>query len=347
MSATDRRSGVHTSDFTYDLPDAAIAQRPIEPRDRARLLLADTLEDRVFADLPDVLERGDLVVVNRTRVRRARILARKAETGGRVEVLLLAPFGDDTWEALVRPARRLRAGAVVEAGGLQIELVADPVDGVARVRLDAGSASIEDAIHRAGTVPLPPYIHAEPPDPERYQTVYATSMGSAAAPTAGLHFTEAVLDRLGARGIDVAAVDLQIGVDTFRPITTERVEDHRMHTEAFTIGEETAAAVAAARGRGGRVVAIGTTVVRSLESAAAAGGLVEPRLGATDLFITPGFRFRVVDVLVTNYHVPGSSLVVLVAAFMGERWREAYRTALERGYRFLSFGDAMMATRAP
>jgi S-adenosylmethionine:tRNA ribosyltransferase-isomerase len=338
---------VQTSDFTYDLPEAAIAQHPVEPRDAARLLLADTLEDRVFADLPDVLDAGDLVVVNRTRVRRARILGRKAGTGGRVEVLLLAPFGDGTWEALVRPARRLRAGSVIEAGRLRIELRADPVEGVARVGLDAGAAPVEDAIHGAGTVPLPPYIHAAPPDPERYQTVYATSLGSAAAPTAGLHFTERVLGRLGERGIDVAAVDLQIGVDTFRPITSERVEDHRMHTEAFTIGEETVAAVAAARRRGGRVVAIGTTVVRSLESAATTDGLVVPRAGATDLFVTPGYRFRVVDVLVTNFHVPGSSLVVLIAAFMGDRWREAYRTALARGYRFLSFGDAMIASRAP
>ena len=347
MPGNDERTSVQTSEFTYDLPEASIAQHPIEPRDAARLLLADTLEDRVFADLPDVLAPGDLVVVNRTRVRRARILGKKAETGGRVEILLLAPFGDGTWEALVRPARRLRAGSVVEAGGLRIELVAGPIDGVARVALDAGGARFEDAIHGAGTVPLPPYIHAAPSDPERYQTVYATTVGSAAAPTAGLHFTEQVLGRLGERGIDVAAVDLQIGVDTFRPISTERVEDHHMHTEVFSIGEEAAAAVEAARRRGGRVVAIGTTVVRSLESAATGDGLVTPASGATDLFITPGHRFTVVDVLVTNFHVPGSSLVVLVAAFMGDRWKEAYRAALQRGYRFLSFGDAMMASRAP
>jgi S-adenosylmethionine:tRNA ribosyltransferase-isomerase len=212
------------------------------------------------------------------------------------------------------------------------------------LRLEADDA--EAAIEAHGSVPLPPYVKGVLDDDERYQTIYADRVGSAAAPTAGLHFTERVLERLGERGIDVAAVDLQIGVDTFRPITTERVEEHRMHTEAFTIGEETAAAVAAARRRGGRVVAVGTTVVRSLESAAVGEGLVAPTAGATDLFITPGYRFEVVDVLVTNFHVPGSSLVVLMAAFMGDRWREAYRTALDRGYRFLSFGDAMMVSRA-
>jgi len=334
-----------TSDFLYDLPDDRIAQVPVEPRDAARLLVADTMEDRVFRDLPDLLDPGDLLVINRTRVRRARLIGRKVPTGGRVELLLLAPFGDGTWEALVRPARRLRAGTVIGIGGMVATLVDDPHEGVARIELEAGAGDLEEEIEDLGEMPLPPYIHARPADPQRYQTVYADRIGSAAAPTAGLHFTPEVLERIEGRGVRTASVDLEIGVDTFRPISGERVEDHVMHTERFEIPQQTAEAVDAARRRRGRVVAVGTTVVRALESAATGEGGVAARRGSTDLFITPGFRFRVVDVLVTNFHVPGSSLVVLVAAFMGDRWREAYRVALERGYRFLSFGDAMMVSR--
>jgi S-adenosylmethionine:tRNA ribosyltransferase-isomerase len=285
------------------------------------------------------------LVINRTRVRRARLIGRKVPTGGRVELLLLAPFGDGTWEALVRPARRLRAGSAIRIGSVVARLVGDPHDGVARIELESCGADLEEAIDEVGEMPLPPYIHTRLADPHRYQTVYADRVGSAAAPTAGLHFTPDVLGRLEERGVQTASVDLEIGVDTFRPIAGERVEDHVMHTERFEIPPQTVAAVDAVRRRGGRVVAVGTTVVRALESAAIGEGLIEARRGATDLFITPGFRFRAVDVLVTNFHVPGSSLVVLVAAFMGDRWRETYRVALERGYRFLSFGDAMMVSR--
>ncbi len=336
---------MRTADYTYDLPDAAIAQQPIEPRDAARLLVADGLSDHTFRELPDLLDPGDLVVVNRTRVRRARLIGHKAGTGGRVELLLLAPLGDGSWEALVRPARRLRAGTVVEAGPITLRLLTDPDAGTARVHLETDGSDPEAAIEASGEMPLPPYIHRRLDDPDRYQTVYAETSGSAAAPTAGLHFTDRVLEALTDRGVELAAVELDIGIDTFRPISTAAVEDHRMHTETYRVPEGTAAAVASARERGSRVVAVGTTVVRSLESAASGGGLVEPRSGATDLFITPGYRFVVVDRLITNFHVPGSSLVVLVAAFMGERWREVYAAALERGYRFLSFGDAMMVDR--
>ncbi len=335
-----------TSDFAYELAESAIAQTPIEPRDAARLLVADSLVDRRFRELPDLLSPGDLVIVNQTRVRRARILGRKAGTGGRAEILLLAPLGDGTWEALVRPARRLRAGAVIEAGSITATLRTDPSEGTARVLLETDGSDPEQAIEDAGDIPLPPYIRSPISNPDRYQTVYARTLGSAAAPTAGLHFTPAVIDGLADRGVEMAVVELDIGLDTFRPISTEAVEDHRMHTESYRIPAETADAVAAARRRGGRVVAIGTTVVRTLESAARPGGLVEATAGSTDLFITPGYRFAVVDLLVTNFHVPGSSLVVLVAAFMGPRWKEAYAAALARGYRFLSFGDAMMATRS-
>jgi S-adenosylmethionine:tRNA ribosyltransferase-isomerase len=336
---------VQTSDFVYELPEGAIAQVPAEPRDAARLLVAEGLEDHHFADLPGLLQAGDLVVVNRTRVRRARLLGHKEGSGGRVEALLLrpTPLG---WEALLRPARRLRRGSRLRFGDIRATVVTEPERGEGLLALDAGEVPLEEALDRWGEVPLPPYFTGRLEDPERYQTVYAARPGSAAAPTAGLHFTPDVLRRLGERGVQVAAVDLDIGVDTFRPIVEAGLEEHRMHRENYCVDEEAAAAVAAARRRRGRVVAVGTTVVRALESAAGAGGEVCPGPGTTDLFITPGYEFRVVDLLVTNFHVPGSTLVVLVAAFMGERWREAYRVALERGYRFLSFGDAMLAVRA-
>jgi S-adenosylmethionine:tRNA ribosyltransferase-isomerase len=336
---------VRTSDFVYELPPASIAQVPAEPRDAARLLVTRGLEDHRFSDLPDLLAAGDLVVVNRTRVRRARLRGRKEGSGGRVEALLLRPTPRG-WEALLRPARRLRPGSRLQFGEIRATVVAGPERGEGLLELDSGGVPLEEALERWGEVPLPPYFTGRLEDPERYQTVYAARPGSAAAPTAGLHFTPEVLRRLGERGIDLAAVDLDIGVDTFRPIAEGRLEEHRMHREDFSVGVEAATAVAAARRRGGRVVAVGTTVVRALESAAGADGGIRPGPGTTDLFITPGFEFRAVDLLLTNFHVPGSTLVVLVAAFMGEGWREAYRVALERGYRFLSFGDAMLAARS-
>ena len=331
-----------TSDFHYSLPDDAISQAAVEPRDSSRLLDTRDLSDHRFADLPALLERGDLLVVNTTRVRRARLAATKG-TGGAVEVLLLNPIGDGGWEALVRPARRVREGTRLTAGPATLEVRTVPKEGVAVV--DVVGGSLDDAVAAVGAVPLPPYFHGSLADPERYQTVYGRRVGSAAAPTAGLHFTEGLLEALASAGIEVATVDLEIGLDTFRPIGVGQLADHRMHRERVIVGAPLIDAVTATRSRGGRVVAVGTTVVRSLE-AAAAGGDLQPMDAPTDLFITPGFRFRVVDLLITNFHVPGSTLVVLVAAFMGPGWRVAYETALHRGYRFLSFGDAMLAQRA-
>jgi S-adenosylmethionine:tRNA ribosyltransferase-isomerase len=335
---------VKTADFHYDLPPEAIAQAPIEPRDAARLLVVDGMRDQRFAELPALLSDDDLVVVNRTRVRRARLIGVKDPSGGRVEALLLSPLDDGRWEALVRPARRLRAGTKIRFGEITAVLDSDPEDGRAVLALDAGGAEIEKAIEQVGEVPLPPYYTGPLSDPERYQTVFAGDPGSAAAPTAGLHFTAGVLSGLEERGIAVASVDLDIGLDTFRPIATDHLEDHRMHRERYRVSDDLVAAVTEAHGRGGRVVAIGTTVVRALESAAASG-VLRPDEGATSLFITPGYRFGVIDVLVTNFHLPSSTLVVLVAAFMGDRWRAAYAAALDRGYRFLSFGDAMLVER--
>jgi len=336
---------VRTDLFDYELPPAAIAQRPVEPRDSARLLDTRDLGDHRFSDLPALLREGDLVVVNRTRVRRARLRGRKVPTGGRVEVLLLGPSGRrDRWDALVRPARRLHPGDRLDLGGLAATVLTTSVEGVVAVELHA-AGDVEEAIAAVGEVPLPPYIAGRLADPDRYQTIFADRPGSAAAPTAGLHFTPAVVDGLRAAGIGLASVDLEVGLGTFRPISATDVEDHAIHRERFRLDPGTAEAVAAARRRGGRVVAVGTTVTRVLETQARPGGLVAAGEGETALYLRPGNGPAVVDVLVTNFHVPRSSLVVLVASFMGDRWREAYETALARGYRFLSFGDAMLCER--
>lgn len=337
---------MRTDSFVYDLPEDRIAQTPIEPRDAARLLDVRTMTDHVVADLPDLLAPGDLLVVNDTKVRAARLHGRRRDTGGAVEVLLLDHLATGSWSALVRPARRLRAGLIVEAGPLEATLRTDPREGIVELDLSAGDgADVEAAIAAVGEVPLPPYIHTALANPERYQTTYARTVGSAAAPTAGLHLTERVFTRLAERDIGVASVELRVGLGTFRPISTETIDEHEMHAEWISVPQATVERVTATRRAGGRVVAVGTTVVRALESAARSGELA-PWSGHTDLYITPGYRFRVVDLLMTNFHVPGSSLLVLVAALAGDRWRDAYAAALGRGYRFLSFGDAMLLERA-
>jgi S-adenosylmethionine:tRNA ribosyltransferase-isomerase len=334
---------VRVEEFSYPLPESAIAQEAIEPRHDSRLLDTRDMTDHVFLDLPSMLHPGDLMVVNETRVRSARLHGRRAGTGGQVELLILSARANGTWEALARPSRRLHPGVEIELDGLTATIVEGPERGLVAVDLQA--PDVEAAIAAAGEIPLPPYFTGRLEDGSRYQTMFARSTGSAAAPTAGLHFTPMVVDRLRARGLEIASVDLHVGIDTFRPITTDRIEDHRIHSEWCAIPEVTARAIASTRSAGGRVIAVGTTVVRTLETFGTEDGTVEPGAGETALFLKPGDRFRVVDGLVTNFHVPGSTLVVLVAAFMGERWREAYETALDRGYRFLSFGDAMYAER--
>lgn len=334
---------MQTTDFDYELPEAAIAQEPVEPRDTARLLLTSDMSDHLFSDLPAFLGPDDLLVVNDTRVRAARLHMTKEATGGAVEVLLLERLDETTWTAMARPARRLHPGTRLVAGNLTGEVLTDPEAGVVTLALRA-DGDVEELVRRQGEVPLPPYITTPLDDPDRYQTVYAQIPASAAAPTAGLHFTDDLLTRLEAVGTRMARIELRVGLATFRPIATERVEDHAMHSEWVAVPESTVKAIEETRRRGGNVVAVGTTVVRALESAARDGKLA-PFEGHTDLFITPGFTFRVVDRLITNFHMPRSSLLVLIAAFMGPRWRNAYATALERGYRFLSFGDAMFADR--
>lgn len=296
------------------------------------------MSDHRFLELNQLLEPGDLVVVNETRVRSARLLGRRAGTGGKVELFLLSKRSDGSWEAIARPARRLREGVVLEFEGLTAT-VQGKEDGMLTVAFD--SHDEEAVIEQAGQVPLPPYFTGRLDDDGRYQTMFATRLGSAAAPTAGLHFTPEVVRRLEENGIGMARVDLHVSLDTFRPITTSTVEDHQMHSEWCAVPPETARAV----GEAGRVIAVGTTVVRTLETFAVGERTVEPGERNTDLFLMPGSEFQIVDGLITNFHMPGSTLLVLLAAFMGDRWREAYETALARGYRFLSFGDAMYAER--
>ena len=333
---------LRTDEFNYELPAASIAQRPAAPRESARLLDCRGLEDRHFFELPGMLDEGDLVVLNTTKVRAARLRGTK-DSGGGVEVLLLGDNGEGEWEVLIRPARRVRPGLRLRFGTASAIVLERPESGRTVVRFDE---DVEALAGEVGEVPLPPYITTPLADPSDYQTVFAKDLGSAAAPTAGLHFSTGVLAEFADRGVDVVSIDLQVGVDTFRPIVEATVDAHRMHSERFVIPPETATAFETTRRRGGKVVAIGTTVVRALESAAVDGQL---RSGpaSTELFIRPGYRFVAVDAIVTNFHVPRSTLIVLVAAFVGEtRWKRVYETALERGYRFLSFGDAMFAERA-
>lgn len=335
---------MHLSDFQYELPESSIAQRPVEPRDSSWLLDTTTMRDHRFSDLPALLDPGDLVVVNNTRVRHARLLGHKRGTGGKVEVLILGMLADGTWEALIRPARRIATGVALVFGGLSAIVASDPVEGRIRLRFEE-DADVESAFDQVGEVPLPPYITAPLDQPERYQTIYAERTGSAAAPTAGLHFTDGVIRRLQERSIGMTSVELQVGLGTFRPISVDDVTQHSMHSEWFHVSRDAADAIDRARARGGRVVAIGTTVVRTLESVATGDGRIEPGSGETNLYLTPGATFNVVDRLVTNFHLPGSSLLVLLAAFMGPGWRAVYETAIHRGYRFLSFGDAMLCER--
>jgi S-adenosylmethionine:tRNA ribosyltransferase-isomerase len=335
-----------TADLDYELPPARIAQTPIEPRDAARLLVAGhdgAVAHRTVADLPDLLDAGDVLLVNDTRVIPARLHLRKP-TGGAVEVLLLERRPEGHWEALVRPSRRVAQGTVLradapEAADLAVEVgaVIDD-DGRRAVTIHGGTDDDLAVLADVGEVPLPPYIHEPLADPERYQTVYAQHPGSVAAPTAGLHLTDAVLDACRERGVVVAPIELQVGLGTFRPITTDRVEDHPMHAERYRIPGEAQAVLHAPAGR---VVAVGTTVVRAVESWAATGDTE----GETSLFIRDDYPFAVVERLLTNFHVPRSSLLALVEAFVGPGWRDLYRQALDEGYRFLSFGDAMLLDR--
>ncbi len=356
-----------TADFDYELPGERVAQHPA-PRGESRLLAIDRPpgeRDLRVSDLPRLLAAGDLVVLNDTRVIPARLFARRAASGGggaRVELLLVRKLGERDWTVLAKPGRKARPGSRLELEpGIGVEVLERQTEGRLRVRF---SEPVEPHLDRLGHVPLPPYIKRPdlPEDRERYQTVFARRPGAIAAPTAGLHFTREMLAELARRGVGVAELTLHVGIGTFKPVTADLVHEHRMDAERYEIGERAAAAVDAARRRGGRVVAVGTTVVRALESAARATGAsgsagspgspgsnageVVAGVAESDLFIRPGFDFRVVDLLFTNFHLPRSTLLMLVAAFAGrERVLAAYAEAIEKGYRFYSYGDAMLAER--
>lgn len=338
---------IKTTDFDYDLPVEYIAQTPIEPRDAARLLVlgreTGEMQHVIFRQVGDFLKAGDVLVLNETRVIPARLYGRKIPTGGKIEVLLLRRQDALTWEAWV--------GGKGLVAGRQIEIEQGPVGEILAVldgprRLLRFAEPIETSLERSGHVPLPPYIQTPLADPHRYQTVYARQPGSAAAPTAGLHFTPELLARLQAQGIQFAQVTLHVGLDTFAPVTEADPQEHTIHTEWCQVPEAAAAAINQAHSDGGRVVAVGTTSVRTLESAAQRAGpgqVVGAFEGPTSLFILPGYRFRAVEALITNFHLPRSTLIMLVSAFAGrERVLAAYQAARTQGYRFYSFGDAML-----
>ena len=345
---------METAAFDYELPQSAIAQHPLPERDAARLLVdrgaANPPENLIVRDLPDLLEPGDLLVLNTTRVLPARLALQKA-TGAAVEVLLLerldggslSDSGHSRWEALVRPGRKLPPGTIVRpvnGTGLEASVDEDLGDGRRVVTIDVDGPLL-DVLEEFGVMPLPPYITEALAEQERYQTVFSERPASAAAPTAGLHLTPEVLARCLEGGISRADVELVVGLGTFRPIATDRIEDHEMHGETFRVPQETLDACARTKANGGRVVAVGTTAVRALESAAAFG----VNEGRTELFIHGDYDFLVVDQMMTNFHLPKSSLIVMIDAFVGPRWRDLYAYAVGDGYRFLSFGDAMLLTR--
>ena len=337
-----------TSDFYYDLPERLIAQTPASPRDAARMMVIhrDTglREDRIFRDLPSYLRPGDVMVINQTKVIPARLLGEKEDTGVPAEVLLLRRIDRDSWETLVRPGRRLKKGAVVSfGGGLLRARIGDTTDAGGRVVTFLYEGVFEELLDRLGEMPLPPYIHEKLEDPSQYQTIYAKQEGSAAAPTAGLHFTPEVMDRVRAAGVEIVPVLLHVGLGTFRPVKAEDVSEHKMHSEFYQVTEEAAEKINAARKNGGRVVCIGTTSVRTLETVADENGVVHPGMGDTSIFITPGVRLKATDALLTNFHLPESTLLMLVSALMGrEEALAAYREAVEKEYRFFSFGDCML-----
>ena len=338
-----------TSDYDYEFSKELIAQTPLEPRDASRLMVVPRnggpVQHQVFSDLPDFLQAGDVLVFNDSRVVSARLYGRRTGTGGRVELLLLSRQAPGTWRALVRPGRRMRAGTTFEILGegdsvaVSGEVVAEESDGTRLVQL-----SSEESLRDIASVALPPYIHEPLTDPERYQTVYARVAGSVAAPTAGLHFTPELLDRVRSIGVETVFVTLHVGWDSFRPVKSDDPSGHEMHSEFFEIGQEAAGTINRAKADGRRVVCVGTTAVRLLEQAAALDGAgLTARAGWAKLFILPGFRFRVVDALLTNFHLPRSTLLMLTCAFAGrERVLSAYRKAIDRRYRFYSFGDAML-----
>ncbi len=337
-----------THDFFYDLPQELIAQTPLDPRDRSRMLVCNR-ENRLrahrhFFDLPAYLKPGDAVVINHTKVIPARLIGQKEDSGIPCEVLLLKRLDQDNWEALVRPGRRLKTGSVISFGdGMLRAVIKGSTDFGGRIVEFIYQGVFEQILDQLGQMPLPPYIHEKLEDSSRYQTVYAKFSGSAAAPTAGLHFTPQVLQAIWDKGVDVIPILLHVGLGTFRPVKAENLDDHVMHEEYYEVSEEAAERINTARARGGRILCVGTTSLRTMETVSDEKGIIYPGKGMTGIFIKPGYQFKACDLLLTNFHLPESTLLMLVSAFMGlENALDAYQEAVQQQYRFFSFGDCML-----
>lgn len=335
------------SDFYYNLPEELIAQEPLYPRDASRLLVMDkqtgALTDGTFRDIKSLLRPGDCLILNNSRVLPARLIGERLGTGAAVELLLLTPHGNDVWEVLAGPGRRAKPGyRLTFGGGLLTAEVLEVLEGGNRLVRFSYEGNFYETLDKIGQMPLPPYIKKRLEDGERYQTVYSKELGSAAAPTAGLHFTPELLDEVRDMGVEVAFVTLHVGLGTFRPVKEDVVENHKMHAEHYELSQETADVINRTRERGGRVIGVGTTSCRTLESVGLTDGIVKPADGWTEIFIYPGYEFRVLDGLITNFHLPESTLIMLVSALAGyDHTMAAYEHAVEEKYRFFSFGDAM------
>ncbi len=336
-----------TSDFNFHLPEALIAQTPLAKRDESRLMVVDRttgdLKHKHFYDIVDMLEAGDCLVLNNTKVLPARLIGEKLESGGKIEFLLLKQLQLNTWEVLVKPGKRAKVGARFSfGGGLLTAEVKDIGEEGSRIVEFHHEGVFESILDQLGEMPLPPYITEKLDNPDRYQTVYAKHQGSAAAPTAGLHFTEALLKALKEKGVHIEYITLHVGLGTFRPVKVDSIEAHKMHSELYILEEDVAARINQLKSKGGKVIAVGTTSCRTLESAAIAKNILKAGSGWTDIFIYPGYQFKLVDALITNFHLPESTLIMLVSALAGrENIMKAYNTAVEEKYRFFSFGDAM------
>jgi len=335
------------TDFDYELPEALIAQFPVEPRDTSRLLTLNKVTGAVehkahFYELVEELNEGDVLVFNNTKVIPARLYGHREGSGGKVEVLLLTPCGENRWECLVKPGKKCPIGQVIVFDERLKATVLDKTDFGGRIVEFTVDGIFDDIIQEIGEMPLPPYIHEKLEDKERYQTVYAKEKGSAAAPTAGLHFTPELLEKIKAKGVELEFVTLHVGLGTFRPVSVESIEDHDMHSEFYSVSPETAARINDAKAKGRRIIAVGTTSVRTLESASTDDGVLQGTSGWTQIFIYPGYTFKMVDALVTNFHLPQSTLLMLISALAGrEHCLAAYEEAVREKYRFFSFGDAM------
>ncbi len=335
------------SEFYFDLPEELIAQTPLKDRSASRLLVLDKstgqVEHKVFKDIVNMIDAGDCLVINETKVMPARLIGARKDTGTRVEILLLKHNDDDTWETIVYPGKKARPGHIVVFGdGLLEAEIVDVVEEGNRIVRFKYDGIFEEILDKLGEMPLPPYIHEKLQDKNRYQTVYAKNEGSAAAPTAGLHFTPELMAQLESKGVNIARLTLHVGLGTFRPVKAEDINDHKMHSEFYMIDKKNADLINRTREKGGKIISVGTTSTRTLESIAADDGHIKPCSGWTDIFIYPGYRFKIVDELITNFHLPESTLIMLVSALAGkENVLSAYKTAVEERYRFFSFGDAM------